>query len=77
MKSNEILKIIGKQWCSTKDLMIIGKIGRNKAIKIKKIIKTDLENQGYIMPNNDIPMKEVIDKLHIDISYLKSFYKNE
>ena len=46
--------------------------GRNKALVVKKQIKDRLISDGYIIPNNNLPMKAVIDILKIDIDYLKT-----
>lgn len=72
MTANETLELISKQWCSLEELMRLGEIGRNTALKVKKEIKDKLINQGYKLPNNLIPMKEVVDYLDINISYLES-----
>ena len=72
MNANEMLKLISKQWCSLSDLMKILNCGRNKALVVKKQIKDRLISDGYIIPNNNLPMKAVIDILKRDIDYLKT-----
>ena len=72
MNANEMLKLISKQWCSLSDLMKILNCGRNKALVVKKQIKDKLIENGYIIPNNNLPMKAVVDILKIDIDYLKT-----
>ena len=72
MNTDEILKIINKQWCNLNDLMKLANVGRNTALSIKKSIKQKLESENYYVPNNAIPMHEVIKYLNIDITYLKS-----
>ena len=42
MKASEMLNLLAKQWCTLRDLMKIGHIGRNKALMIKNEIKTKL-----------------------------------
>ena len=71
MSNKELLTIISKQWCNLNDLMLIGNIGRNSALKIRKKIKEKLEKEGYIVPNNLIPMNAVVKFLNIDIDYLE------
>ena len=71
MTANEILNLISKQWCDLNDLMKITNLGRNSALKIRKEIITNLNDRGYCLPRNLLPMCEVVDKLKIDISYLK------
>lgn len=73
MKSNEILEIISKQWATTKDIQKLANVGRDKAMKIKKVIQKDLqEERNWFLPNETIiPMGELVKYLHIDINYLK------
>lgn len=72
MTANETLKIVSQQWCNFSDLMKLANVGRNTALSIKKSIKDSLLNQGYYVPNNAVPMKEVVKYLNIDINYLES-----
>ncbi|MFI3260664.1 MAG: hypothetical protein R3Y13_03020 [bacterium] len=75
MPANEMLILLSKQWCNIEDLMKIAQIGRNRAFKMKKEILNDLSKNGYVMTNNLIPMKSVVDHLLIDISYLEKVSK--
>lgn len=71
MDARETLKLISKQWCNLNDLMLLAEIGKNNAVKLRKEIKQDLINQGYTLPNNRLPMIEVVNKLKININYLE------
>ena len=71
MNTEELLKLISKQWCNLTDLMKLLGCGRNKALKVKKQIKDKLLNEGYIIPSNDLPMQAVVDALKIDINRLE------
>lgn len=75
MTAKETLEIVSKQWCSLEDLMKISQVGRNSALKIKKNIREKLTKQGYMVPKHVVPMKEVVDYLDINISYLESRIK--
>ncbi len=75
MTAEETLEIISKQWCSLEDLMKISQVGRNSALKIKRNIREKLTRQGYMVPKHVVPMKEVVDYLDINISYLESRIK--
>ena len=75
MTAEETLEIVSKQWCSLEDLMKISQVGRNSALKIKRNIKERLTKQGYMVPKQVVPMKEVVDYLDIHISYLESRIK--
>ena len=72
MTADETLNLISKQWCNLEDLMALGQLGRNSALRIKREIKSKLTKQGYKIPNHLIPMKEVVDYLDININYLES-----
>ena len=75
MDARETLKLISKQWCNLNDLMLRAEIGKNNAVKLRKEIKQDLINQGYTLPNNRLPMIEVVNKLKININYLEKMAK--
>ncbi len=75
MTAEETLKIVSKQWCSLEDLMKVSQVGRNSALKIKRNIREKLTKQGYMVPKHVVPMKEVVDYLDINISYLESRIK--
>lgn len=75
MTAEETLEIVSKQWCSLEDLMKISQVGRNSALKIKRNIREKLTKQGYMVPKYVVPMKEVVDYLDINISYLESRIK--
>ena len=55
--------------------MQLTQVGKNKAIKIRKEFKSDLEKEGYTLPKNLLPMCEVVSKLKINISYLQKMAK--
>ena len=71
MKAKDTLELIAKQWCDLDDLMKLTGVGKNNAVKLRNEIKVDLVNQGYTLPNNKLPMIEVVNKLKINISYLQ------
>lgn len=72
MTAKETLELISKQWCDLDDLMKLGQFGRNSALKVKREIKNHLTKLGYKIPNNHVPMKEVVNYLAIDVPYLES-----
>lgn len=75
MNARETLKLISKQWCDINDLMKLTELGKNNAIKLRSEIKNELLLKGYILPNNRLPMIEVINKLKININYLEKMAK--
>lgn len=72
MTAEETLNLIAKQWCTLEDIMKLGHLGRNSALKAKKTIKNKLEKQGYLIPKSVVPTKEVVAYFDIDIPYLES-----
>ena len=77
MSARETLELLSKQWCDLNDLMKLTNVGRNSALKIRKEIKIELEDKGYTLPNNLLPMCEVVNKLRINIPYLQKMSKLE
>ena len=75
MNARETLKLISKQWCDINDLMQLAEIGKNNAFKLRREIKDELILKGYILPNNRLPMIEVVNKLKININYLEKMAK--
>ena len=75
MTASVTLKLIAKQLCSLSDLMKLASVGRNNALYIKSTIKKKLENENYYVPNNAVPMQEVVKYLNIDIPYLEGRVK--
>lgn len=63
--ARETLKLISKQWCNLDDLMKLAEIDKNNAVKLRREIMNDLINRGYTLPNNRLPMIEVVNKLKI------------
>lgn len=77
MSARETLELLSKQWCDLNALMKLTNVGRNSALKIRKEIKVELEDKGYTLPNNLLPMCEVVNKLRINIPYLQKMSKLE
>lgn len=75
MEAKETLELISKQWCNLNDLMKLTEIGKNNALKLRKEIKYELENEGYVLPKNLLPMCEVVKKLKINIGYLQKMIR--
>ena len=75
MNARETLKFISKRWCSLDNLMKLAEIGKNNAVKLRRKIKNGLINRGYTLPNNRLPMIEVVNKLKININYLEKMAK--
>lgn len=73
----ETLELLSKQWCTLQDLMKLTSLGRNSAFKIIKEMIADLTDQGFKLPCNLIPMCEVVNKLNINVPYLKDMAELE
>ena len=72
MTASETLKLIAKQWCNLSDFMKLAGVGRSNTLVIKSTIKKKLESENYYVPNNTVPMQEVVKYLNIDIPYLEA-----
>ncbi len=55
--------------------MKLAEIGKNNAVKLRREIKDELILKGYTLPNNRLPMIEVVNKLKININYLEKMAK--
>lgn len=75
MNAKETLELISKQWCDLDDLIKLTGMGKSNALKLKREIKSELVNLGYLLPTNTLPMDEVVKKLKINISYLQKMTK--
>ena len=75
MEAKETLELISKQWCNLNDLMRLTQVGKNNALKLRKEIIGELENEGYALPKNLLPMCEVVKKLKINIGYLQKMIR--
>ena len=75
MSTDEILKIISKQWCSLDDLRNLTGLGKNNLLKLKREIRQSLNNNS--IPNKLLPMNEVVKYLNIDVDYLIKFERKE
>ena len=53
------------------DIMKLYCVGKNKALDIRRMLKRKFINEGYLIPNNQLPMNKVIEELKIDVQYLK------
>ena len=71
LSTKKTLCILDNQWATTRDVMLLGACGKNKALEIKREIKSELESKGYYLPYNLVPMEKVIDYFNININYLK------
>ena len=69
--ASEMLDILKKQWLNTKDIKVLASVGYEKAVKIKKEIIKNVEEQGYFLPSGLVPSEEVIKYLNLNITYLK------
>lgn len=73
LRATEILEIAGQQWATTKDIQMIGSIGLNKALEIKKEIRKKQLDRGDNLPTkNFVGMQEVLDYFKIDLNFLRN-----
>lgn len=62
----ELEEITSKAWLTVKEIMKITCVSKKEAYRLKKLIKEDLENKGYYIPNGLLPTKETLDYLKIN-----------
>lgn len=77
---SELLNLIDScYFAGTKEIRMIGCIGENRALEIKRMIKNKIMKEGnqYILPKNKVPMCEVMNFFGIDIDYLKKIKERE
>lgn len=55
--------------------MKLAEIGKNNAVKLRREIKDELILKVYTLPNNRLPMIEVVNKFKININYLEKMAK--
>ena len=69
----ELQELIKFYFAGTKEIRKIGCVGENRALEIKRLIREKIikECKKYIMPQNMVPMCEVLDFFGIDIDYLE------
>ena len=72
MSAEETLNLIATQWYTLEDIMKLGHLRRNSAIKSQNKIKERHQKQGYLIPKSVVPTKEVVAFFDIDIPYLES-----
>lgn len=72
LTAEKLLKITSSQWATSKDIMIIGCVGRNKAYSIMQEISLEYYKDNRIRNKRLVPMSEVLKYFNIDLTYLKS-----
>ncbi len=75
--ASEILEILKQPWANRKDVARISGKCLDYAGKDMKIIATNLEKDGYKLPNYLVPMDKVVEYYNINISYLKKMCSME
>lgn len=77
-KASEQLQAMASQWANNNDIRIIGGVGMNRAVEIRKEIENQVKADGYRLPNYSVvPMEYVINYFHININYLKKLARLE
>lgn len=76
----ELYKIISKPWASIEEIKKIANCGRDSAIKIRNSIEDKINENGKVLPTGKtivVPMKDVIDYLGLDLSYIINMANTE
>lgn len=77
LSADKMLEVLNSQWATIQDIMLVGSLGRNKARDIKNEIARKIESEGKKLPNNLVPMEEVIDYFNINVEYLVNINKSK
>lgn len=72
LSADEMLNVLNSQWATITDIMKVGSVGRNKARDIKNQITKEITDQGLKLPNNLVPMENVIEYFKINVDFLVS-----
>ena len=73
MSYKELYSWVSKPWSSVKEIQKIAHCVRDTAIKIRNEIINEIINSGKQIPNTkiiNVPTKNVIDKLNLDVNYI-------
>ena len=62
MSAEETLNLIAKQWCTLEDIMKLGHLGRNSALKAKKKIILAINKKDSIKKENILRIIEEYNK---------------
>lgn len=71
LNADEILHLINKQWANRQDVKLLGYIGDNKSYEVMQDIRKIVQEKGYTLPKELVPMEAVVDYFKININYLK------
>lgn len=80
MSYMELFNFISKPWTSIKEIRLIDNCGRDSAIKIQNKIEEKITKTGNKLPKSKtivVPMKEVLDYLHLYLKYITEIAINE
>ena len=76
----ELLKLISSPWCSTKEIQLIARCGRDTAIKIRKSIEKDIQKNSKLLPHAKtkwVPTQKVLEYIGLEVSYIQEMAKCE
>lgn len=71
LTAKEVYSIIKKMWANTEDIKKLGCVGNNKALQIKREIRNQMVDEGYLIPRNLVDMNLVIEYFKIDINKIE------
>ena len=71
LKADEVLELMTHIWANTKDIQSIGCVGYNKALEIKREIRAQMIDDGWIFPRNYVAMEYVMKYFNQDEKRLR------
>lgn len=75
LSAAEMLEIISKQWATRSDMQKISGKCRQYSNRDFSELTTQIEQEGYRLPKNLVPMEKVVEYYRINIAYLKKISK--
>ena len=71
LSAKQTLEIVSKPWCSSQDFSFLSNTGKNTTLKLMRELRKQLEQENYFLPTNLLPMDKVVERLGLNIHYLK------
>lgn len=73
LTADDIVKLMAKVWATTDDIKVLGCVGINRALIIKREIKRRMKEDGMIVPRYLVSMKYVLEYFKINEELIKKY----
>lgn len=75
LNASEMLEILNKHWATRSDMQKLSGKCMQYARDDFNELRKQIEEEGFELPSNLVPMERVVDYYRINISYLKKISK--